>query len=520
MRRLIVLALVSLTVAACDAGRSRTSSPPRTTSDAGPRDDASVIADAGVVVATPCETGADCTNGLCDRTVGRCVACRTSVDCGGGQRCDDGRCVATEACQSDLACTSLGRVCDAEGGRCVECNSAAECGDEPCIGHSCVGTKACTSSLDCADLHMVCGEALPPVWPQSYLGQGCAECNSGADCGDREACVERLCEAACVDLICGSDEGVECGTCPEGQFGPGLCVDGRYCGAPVTFGTVDLYTRSGDWLFVGTDGRSSGISIDSISPAPAQVRPIIPRPLGAEGYLDGLAASSTHLYWALTDGSIWRRPIGGAQSERFTDVPGLAEGSTSVWCQGLDVTDAWVVCDLVDYDGRVPNGLYKFPTSGGAGVRFDPAAQVELLLDGDDAYVGDFNGSLLARTNIATGQRTPLANVQVDRLVGVAGGFLYFRTFEGNFRVPVGGGASQELFAGEDVTIAAVSAQHLYATRTGRVEVLRAALDGSAREVLVTAGSLPVEETFLWDVVERSDGIYLVARGGVYALTR
>ncbi|MCK6544748.1 hypothetical protein L6R52_02690, partial [Myxococcota bacterium] len=502
-------------------GRPRDSGlPPRSGGDAGPRPDSGLGPDAGVVVETPCETGADCTNGLCDRIAGHCVACRTTLDCSDGQRCDDGRCVATEPCQSDLACTSLGRVCDAEGARCVECNTAAECGDRPCLGHSCIDTKACTSSLECAELHMVCGQALPPAWPQSYAGQGCAECNSASDCGAREVCAERFCEAACVELVCGSDRGVECGTCPEGQFGPGYCVDGRWCAAPITFGEVSLHARSGDWIFVGADGRSGGISIDAISPPPAQVRPIIPRPLGAEGYLDGLAANTTHLYWALTDGSIWRRPLGGTQSERFTDVPGIAEGSTSVWCQGLAVTDAWVVCDLVDYDGRVSNGLYRFATSGGAGERFDGAAQVELFVDGGFAYVGDFNGVRLARVDIATGQRTPLLSVQAERLLGVVGGHLYFTTYEGNFRVPTGGGPVEELFAGEGLRVAAVSAASLWVTSTEGLDLWRTALDGTNRERVLTAGTLPVEDTFVWDVVERSDGIYVIGRNGVLALTR
>lgn len=515
-----LLVLVPLAVA-CSDGRSRPSGSSPRTGDAGPRSDAAVgVPDAGVVVETPCETGADCTAGLCDRIAGHCVACRTTLDCAGDQRCDDGRCVATEACQSDLACTSLGRVCDTEAGRCVECNTAAECGERPCIGRSCIDTKVCTSSLECVELHMVCGPALPPAWPQSYLGQGCAECNSLEDCGARETCVERFCEAACVDLVCGSDRGVECGTCPAGQFGPGICLDGRYCGAPLTYGEISLHARSGEWIFVGSDGRSSDASIDGISPAPTQVRPITPRPFGAEGYLDGLAASSTHLYWALTDGSIWRQPIGGSQPEKVTDVPGIAEGSTSVWCQGLAVTDVWVVCDLVDYDSRVPNGLYRFSTGGGPGERFDGAAQVELVLEGGFAYVGDFNGARIARVDIATGQRTPLASVQADRLLGVVGGALYFTTFEGNFRVPVGGGSVEELFSGEGLVLVAVGPQALYATGEAGTTLWRTALDGTARTLVYDLRDLPIENGFVWDVVERSDGLYVIARSGVLALTR
>jgi hypothetical protein len=162
--------------------------------------------DTGSSSTKTCATSKDCDAGLvCDRLDGACESCRVTADCGVGQRCSDGSCVVSAACNSDLDCTGDGLVCDTEAGVCVECNSAAECESGGCMHHSCVPSPACKSSLDCADYTMICGEALPPDWPASYAGSACLECMSSADCPDGASCDAGLCFDTCAQagVICG-----------------------------------------------------------------------------------------------------------------------------------------------------------------------------------------------------------------------------------------------------------------------------------------------------------------------------
>ncbi len=397
-------------------------------------------ADGGSNVGAPCSTHTECVASVCSRTDGRCVRCRTTADCARGERCAGTQCVASTACTSDRSCASSNMVCDGEGERCVECNTADDCAGMPCLGHSCVATRACTSSTQCADLNMVCGPALPPAWPATYLGKGCGECTTVADCGAGEACLERMCVPVCREAkrTCGSFEGAVCGSCPSGS----ACVStGRGCAR----GRADAYGATasadgGDRLFLERDGRASGgASLSEILDGSAPPRLVATSPV----YLDGVAVNATHVFFADVGGAIHRRGIQSGSVGVFARVP----PSTSSWCQGIAATDAYLVCSVVDYANGANSGIYAYPTGGGPGTRISPVVQASILAEGSHVYWAEINGPQIGRTPLAGGP-TQLLGRRQGKVRGIVGGHLYVETYSaGLIRIPTGGGAEQRVSA-------------------------------------------------------------------------
>jgi hypothetical protein len=514
---ILVCALSILT--ACDEGRTvPPGNPGGSPRDGGPRptsDGGGVTSDGGVVQPTACEDTSDCSAGVCDRTLGRCVECRFTGDCAGG-RCVNGRCTEAASCTSDLQCTGMGLVCDTRGERCVECNSAAECSGKPCIGFSCVDTIACTSSLQCASMHMVCGEAMPPAWPAEFGGMGCGECNTPADCASGEACLVRVCLDVCRQdrRICGEVLNASCGTCDRGE----CASTGRACLERLPLPLVDYVVPDGDRVYIGTDGRDDQAAIISIAVNNPQDYQVIDQP---SQYVDGLAVNASAIYWALVDGTIRTRAKSGGSISTFATVPGKP-ASSSVWCQALLANDQFVICSLVDYDDVVEDGIYKFPTNGSQPELLDRVVQADLLLVGDAVYWADFNGGRIGKTSL-TGQRTMLAQVQ-GYLKAVIGDYLYYETTDNEIhRVRTTGGASEQLFADRagSTRWAAHDDTHLFTI--GRndqsIEVLEESdLTGRGRETIVTLADLQSEfVAYGWS---RAGVLYLYGSGGLVTITR
>ncbi|MBK9035153.1 MAG: OmpA family protein [Myxococcales bacterium] len=95
-----------------------------------------------------CDSTEDCKNGLvCVNK--QCVACAVDDDCGDGQRCDSGACVAKPECAKDTDCPD-GKVCQA--GTCRACAKDNECGPGgKCMAGACQRPTACTTDEQCAD---------------------------------------------------------------------------------------------------------------------------------------------------------------------------------------------------------------------------------------------------------------------------------------------------------------------------------------------------------------------------------
>ncbi|MEM7605148.1 MAG: hypothetical protein AAF411_07295 [Myxococcota bacterium] len=96
----------------------------------------------------------------CDPEIQSCPdTCEDTLDCGDGEICDAGECVADVGCDDDLDCNE-GEVCDA-GGTCVDdggCDDDLDCDEgEVCdAGGVCVADEgACIDDDDC-DLGFIC----------------------------------------------------------------------------------------------------------------------------------------------------------------------------------------------------------------------------------------------------------------------------------------------------------------------------------------------------------------------------
>lgn len=415
----------------------------------------------------------------------------------------------------------MGKVCDTSAGRCVACNSSADCGDKACLGHSCVDNPACQSSLDCAELEMVCAPALPPAWPQSFMGQACAECASRNDCAAQEGCTDGFCVDVCGDRICGTVDGAECGSCS----GDGICAaGGMACVSvlPAQFDAEAVYFDQGQAL-VWKDGRSSGrANVWSIDLAGSGSATNLY--LGQSGvYLDGVTVAGGRVFAALTDGSI----VSGASQGRlttFTNVPGVGT-SQSVWCQGLAGHADHLVCDLVDYDEAVTSGLYRFPVDGQAPSLIDTIVQSSgLFVAGEEVIWSDFNGVQIGKSQLLTGQRTVLARTQAD-LIGVAGGHVYLRTTENELqRIPLAGGnpapVTNEPRSWAQVTVAE---DRLFLVSRGEsATIYEANLDGTNLRSILELGSsgLPVDVSTVLGLRAIGAELFMVTRYGVGKISR
>jgi hypothetical protein len=396
-----------------------------------------------------CNLSSDCAGGLvCDHQLGVCVECRASSDCGANQVCQNHQCQAATPCQSDLQCHSLNMVCDTKAGRCVECNGAADCplntttttmSGQACLGHSCVAANACTSSLQCGK-NLVCATADPPAWPGGFLGKGCAECGSQADCPPDEACQEGLCVKVCyqANAKCGTVAGATCGTCANGMCAStgSVCMDPIGGGNPFGFGggaseglvvTPDaVYTATRDSTsYVYRTDRKSG------STTPAAV---------VSGYLNTLTENSTDLFWGEGEHIYKMSKSGGSATAVHTfnmgdDCYSVAADDQNAYCHINQSTPAWF-------------GIYQVPLAGGNPIALTPTNQ-EIDIDrmisrNGKLFWSSFNDQMIAVTPIGGGNYTSLAHVQVNDFA-VDDNFVYFGTASGISKAPVGGGATSTL---------------------------------------------------------------------------
>ena len=110
---------------------------------------------AGACVApTTCESDKVCLalGGVCDaQLTKRCVECLSDGDCDAGT-CEGGRCSASRvACASSKACAQLNGVCDGKKGYCVDCVTKSDCGQgDICVAGSCVAPICIGGESSCA----------------------------------------------------------------------------------------------------------------------------------------------------------------------------------------------------------------------------------------------------------------------------------------------------------------------------------------------------------------------------------
>lgn len=174
------------------------------------------------VASIPCASDSACTSTQnCDFR-NTCVpdvtnACRTDIDCSGGDVCVEGFCrtPGIDTCQFDLECASglcvdsactssctnasqcgSGQVCT--GNRCVndptECTATSGCSSgEHCVSGRCLAdctSSSCTNSNDaCGDDHFC-----HPDWQQSGF------CNNNSDCAPGSVCQisTGICRISCT----------------------------------------------------------------------------------------------------------------------------------------------------------------------------------------------------------------------------------------------------------------------------------------------------------------------------------
>ncbi len=154
--------------------------------------------------------------------------CEDDDDCGQGQICVDGECVAPPGCESDEDCPE-GQICI--DGECVAppgCESDDDCPEgQICVDGECVTPPGCDSDADCPEGEIcIDGECVPP-----------GECQTDADCDDGNACTTDVCDPGVSCLHIAIDSCVDGDPCTVDHCDPEIgcvfepldCEDGDAC---------------------------------------------------------------------------------------------------------------------------------------------------------------------------------------------------------------------------------------------------------------------------------------------------
>ncbi len=191
----------------------------------------------------------------CDTSVNQCLTACEGMTCGTDQGISCGTCDVTEYCDTDNVCKTICDGMDCGTDRGVSCGTCA--GTDYCDTSVNQCTPACVN-LDCGRNNGVsCGSC----GGMQYCDKSAELCTTCAGAADAGACEEvclpddgdagGVCTDLCVDMNCGTDQGVSCGSCSgidycdvdnvcktpcdglecgyDRGFACGVCVDGEYC---------------------------------------------------------------------------------------------------------------------------------------------------------------------------------------------------------------------------------------------------------------------------------------------------
>lgn len=166
-----------------------------------------------------CDLGAVCCGGVCQQT----ACCDTDVDCAAGALCCDGACIP---CPDGGVCGAAGTgTCACPGGQmecafgCAACCEDGDCGSgEGCNGGICVAL--CAVDSDC-DANEACTGGFCACASGFMDCDGtCAECCTYTDCPGTDICRDGTCGPLCFDS--GEDCDVDADCC-EGACDNGTC---------------------------------------------------------------------------------------------------------------------------------------------------------------------------------------------------------------------------------------------------------------------------------------------------------
>ena len=229
-----------------------------------------------------CNSGSDCTSGMCSEALNQCLpaSCRnhvqdgneTGIDCGGiCDACGNGLgCEKNSDCQSKL-CDENSGTCLVEtcadgvrngnetdvdcGGECSQCTLGDHClRDDDCQSEFCDPNSRTCSTSSCNNGQRDAGET------DVDCGGHCSQCDDGLKCEADSDCLSGSCaldEGICLAQTCadrlrnGNETDVDCGgplclACEDGMHcllgrdcTSGLCVDGNCLPASCADGSMN-----------------------------------------------------------------------------------------------------------------------------------------------------------------------------------------------------------------------------------------------------------------------------------------
>jgi hypothetical protein len=450
-------------------------------------EDMSSPGDMSPPIGTECKRNDECAGlALCDPRLGRCVECRVSDDCAANASCQSSHCIAATACTSDITCKPVGQLCDTKNGRCVDCNSSADCpGNDPkrlpngtaCLGHSCVPTRSCMSTLECSGA-LVCAEGLPPTWPGDFMGKGCTECGSTADCPTSEGCQASLCVKSCLKSgrKCGMIDDAVCGSCPGASD---TCSDrGIACMSDAgTFLSLDYFEAlaiNKDSVFVAIRNMTSSIYKLDRAAGTSKLAALV------SGYVNGLALNSTHVVYPASE-KVFRLPLAGGAAQLIYTNSGTDQ------CYDLVADDTNFYCAL--------NGssIVQIPLAGGTPIQLTDSTKSlqidQMFVRKDKLFYGAtgsvIGGATIGYAPIGGGTVQVLASGQASGPIFADDTYVYYSTMSGVFRVAIAGGTSETLATASTYSITALDNGMLYLL-DGNGNILRLDLTTRKLDTLLT----------------------------------
>jgi hypothetical protein len=305
-----------------------------------------------------CGMRGECTTGVCNRPTNQCVTCRAPIDCDDGFVCTNGACVAATACTSDLDCTPQGKVCDTAGRRCVQCTGSAECAmGQACVGFACTAVASCASSLDCTARKQVCAPVTPPSYPATAT-QACQDCATSNDCPAGNACQSGVCVDVCGARVCGSVDGVDCGTCPGQGPVQAICLDsGRACMEMIAYATSGRGFGDDPIFALGQLLWTERVSLGSVYALDVATGDTVVIATGQDNP-EGVASTATNYYWGAGN-SVYQRARSGGAATITASFPGQEER-----CISLTIAPGQIYCGVYSFTEN-GDGVYRAPLGGG-----------------------------------------------------------------------------------------------------------------------------------------------------------
>jgi hypothetical protein len=225
------------------------------------------------------------------------------------------------------------------------------------VGFACTAVASCASSLDCTARKQVCAPVTPPSYPATAT-QACQDCATSNDCPAGNACQSGVCVDVCGARVCGSVDGVDCGTCPGQGPVQAICLDsGRACMEMIAYATSGRGFGDDPIFALGQLLWTERVSLGSVYALDVATGDTVVIATGQDNP-EGVASTATNYYWGAGN-SVYQRARSGGAATITASFPGQEER-----CISLTIAPGQIYCGVYSFTEN-GDGVYRAPLGGG-----------------------------------------------------------------------------------------------------------------------------------------------------------